>query len=80
MKVFVDEMPKSCWDCPCFHVDDDQSGCALAGDDYLDKNYYRGDDADFDCVCPLEDIAEHDAKLTKQVCQELVAAVTKKMK
>ena len=79
MKLYADKMPNNCWECPCFRPDDEEP-CGLAGNYDLDKHYYRGIDEDEDCVCPLEDIAAHDAQMTKQICKELVAAVTKKMK
>ena len=79
MKLYTDNMPNNCWVCPCFHPDNEEP-CRLAPDDDFDTCCYRGDDAPEFAICPLEDIAAHDAKVTKQVCKELVAAVTKKIK
>ena len=56
MKVYVDEMPEDCWHCPCFRPDLEQP-CWL-GDDF-EKNYYRGDDAPDDAVCPLRSLEDY---------------------
>ena len=56
MKVYVDEMPKDCLDCPCI------SGCYYCN--------LLHDTVDFDCVprnCPLQSLAEHDKELKDHI-------------
>ncbi len=59
MKVYVDELPESCCDCPC---DDDSLGCYFGLDSELHKR------AEW---CPLQTISEHDKQVRKEVVQEI---------
>lgn len=68
MELYTNKMPKNCWECPCFNMNDEQP-CRLAEDD--DKCYYRGDDEPEDAVCPLKSLAAHDVEVTKQVCKDI---------
>lgn len=52
MKIYVDKLPKSCWECPCFKRDMEQS-CGL-DDEY--KDYFL-DEIDGG-ECPLHTIEE----------------------
>lgn len=66
MEVYVDKKPKSCWECPCFQMNIEQS-CGLDNEDkgfYLDE--IEGDN------CPLKLIkdycsgAENDMAVNKE--------------
>lgn len=59
------EMPKSCWECPCFRNDLEQP-CGL---DDEDKGYFL-DEIDGG-ECPLKALAEHDKQIRKEVVQEI---------
>lgn len=57
MKVYVDEMPKRCSDCPCFQ-DDIEWNCGI--DD--GTNYYFLDEIDGG-ACPLHSLTDHDQQV-----------------
>lgn len=52
MKVYVDKLPKDCWECPCFRFSDNESPCGL--NDKQD-DYFKFDG---ECNCPLHTIGE----------------------
>ncbi len=65
-KVYVDELPESCFDCHCAHY----GGCVID----------TGNVEDFDNFdwserrakhCPLIDIKTHDRELVKEVCEKI---------
>ena len=58
-KVYVDEFPKSCWDCFC--QDNENGRCKILGKytDYVPKD------------CPLIDIKVHDRELVKEVLEKV---------
>ena len=70
MKVYVDELPKDCWECPCFRNDIDFP-CGL-GDGTQD---YFLDEIDGG-KCPLKSLADY----TKQVREEVVNEIREKVK
>ena len=59
IKVYVDELPKSCWDCFC--QDNENGRCKILEKytDYVPKD------------CPLIDIKTHDRELIRQVCEKI---------
>lgn len=59
IKVYVDELPKSCWDCFC--QDNENGRCKILEKytDYVPKD------------CPLIDIKTHDRELVKEVCEKI---------
>lgn len=62
MKVYVDELPKDCIDCPCeseyyCNLLKEDIGCCKWGE--LHKN------------CPLQSLSDHDKQLRKEVCDEI---------
>lgn len=62
-KVYVDELPKSCWDCPMLANKDSGEAepyCVLT-------DLYLGDYEH----CPLIDIKTHDRGLVKEVCEKI---------
>lgn len=68
MKVYVDELPKSCRDCFC-NVED--TWCALSdgemGDiceEYDNKTRHK--------KCPLQSIADYTKQVRKEVCEKFV--------
>ena len=77
MKIFVDELPKSCFDCPC--------AIASQRQQWRDKKR-KMDSYMEDCMhciplnkwiikrpkdCPLQSLAEHDNQILKEVVQEI---------
>ena len=62
MKVYVDELPKDCIDCPCeseyyCNLLNEDIGCCKWGE--IHKN------------CPLQPISDHDKQVRKEVVQEI---------
>lgn len=57
MSFYVDEMPKDCFECPCFRFDLEKT-CALADINRFDVCYYRGEDAPDNAICPLKELKE----------------------
>ena len=72
MKVYVDELPKNCDECVCYHDEDsyEDSKCNLTNNCV----WYNKDEF-FDCLeerhqdCPLQPIAEHDKQVKKEVVE-----------
>ena len=62
-KVYVDELPKTCWDCSC-QID---KYCGVlkcdVSDEMFDNIKYK--------YCPLIDIRDHDRELVKKVCGKI---------
>lgn len=63
IKVYVDELPESCNECPCecdYH-------CGVLNCDVIDQicNDTKYKD------CPLIDIKDHDRELVKEVCEKI---------
>lgn len=59
MKVYVDELPKSCWDCPC--IKGDNGLCKL-----LQKYVY-----DTPKSCPLQSLADYTKQVRKEICDKI---------
>ena len=62
MKVYVDELPKDCIDCPCeseyyCNLLNEDVGCCKWGE--IHKN------------CPLQSLSDHDKQVRKEVCKEI---------
>jgi len=62
------ELPKSCWECPCFRNDLEQ-GCGLddEGKDYFLDEIDGGE-------CPLKSLAEHDNDLLTKFADRIKMA------
>ena len=62
MKIYVDESPKDCIECPC----ETEYYCNLLNEDvgYLKWGEIHKD-------CPLQSIADHDKQVRKEVCEEI---------
>lgn len=65
MKVYVDELPKNCFECPCFGNDID----FLCGLNDGTKDYYL-DEIDGG-ECPLQSLADYTKQVRKEVVQEV---------
>ena len=62
MKVYVDEMPKDCIDCPCeseyyCNLLNEDVGCCKWGE--IHKN------------CPLQSLADYTKQVRKEVCEKI---------
>lgn len=62
-KVYVDELPESCEDCPCYDFDIGGCQCKDPHFTYQSINRFKG--------CPLIDIKTHDRELVKEVCEKI---------
>ena len=62
-KVYVDELPESCEDCPCYNFD--VGGCQCQ------NIYVPNDEINRFNGCPLIDIKTHDRELVKEVCEKI---------
>lgn len=70
-KVYVDELPKSCWECPCFK-NDLEFPCGLSDgtQDYF-KDEIDGEN------CPLVLLKTHDRELVNEVCEKIKHNISK---
>ena len=62
MKVYVDELPKDCIDCPCeseyyCNLLNEDVGCCKWGE--IHKN------------CPLQSLADYTKQVRKELCEEI---------
>lgn len=62
-KVYVDELPKSCYICPCY--DTSEGFCSMTGS-YI--KYKKGRILQ---DCQLIDIKDHDRELVNKVCEKI---------
>lgn len=63
-KVYVDELPESCDECPCHSVMEDR--CVLLRKQAIEP---------FLQSCPLKLIKTHDRELVKEVCEKIARNV-----
>lgn len=83
MKIFVDELPKSCEECPfCEYFEKDAHGkgkhevaCYFNGS--LGNILYGNQTSPK--TCPLKSLADHDKQVRKEVVQEINAELYNKM-
>ena len=59
MKVYVDEMPKDCWDCPMHDGENGWCKMLVCYTDYIPKD------------CPLQSLADHDKQVRAEVVKEI---------
>lgn len=64
-KVYVDELPKNCYECPCFK-NDLELPCGLSDGT---EDYFK-DEIDGGC-CPLQSLKTHDRELVEKVCEKI---------
>ena len=58
MRIYVDELPKDCWDCPMHDGENGQCKMLVCYTDYIPKN------------CPLQSLADHTKQVRKEVCND----------
>ena len=68
-KVYVDELPKNCYECPCFK-NDLELPCGLSDGT---EDYFK-DEIDGGC-CPLQSLKTHDREFVKEVCEKIARNV-----
>lgn len=61
MKIYVDELPKSC--SKCEFCDKDNGLCNILGQCFRDGYDYSD--------CPLQSLADHDKQVRNEVCEEI---------
>lgn len=61
MKLYVDELPKSCLECPCFNK--------VNGRCQIDNLYMDTDSEPIEC--PLQPLSDYTKQVRKEVCEEL---------
>ena len=71
MKVYVDELPKDCLDCPCeseyyCNLLNEDVGCCKWGEIHKD--------------CPLKSLADYTKQVRKEVCEEIIKKLKSKEK
>lgn len=64
-KVYVDELPKCCWDCPCYDMYELQCQINYADCENIDATEERHK------YCKLKTIQDHDRELVKEVCEKI---------
>ena len=80
MKLYVDELPKSCAECEWFtsnHIGDHRNFCLLARMPFYNtkeerekgRGQHKNGLSDFEC--PLKPLAEYDKKIKNKVIQKL---------
>lgn len=62
-KVYIDELPESCTDCPCYDFDMGGCQCKDPHFTYDSINRFKG--------CPLIDIKTHDRELVAKVLEKV---------
>lgn len=73
-KVYVDELPEYCDDCPCSLRDKDD--CAYCNLLHKNIGYDFGKRPKH---CPLQSLKTHDQELVKEVCEKIRNAVNKSL-
>lgn len=63
MKVYVSELPKSCWE--CIFADNQKGYCDLQETRILRQFTKR------DSGCPLQSLADYTKQMRKEVCEEI---------
>lgn len=66
MKVYVDELPKKCEDCPFFNL---QDGYCSQQDMHLDFDFRK--DTGIDIDCPLQSLSDYTKQVRNEVCEEI---------
>ena len=63
MKVYVDELPKSCIGC-CFEC---SAFCCINNNYVIDDYFKKTKNKD----CPIQSLSDHDKQVRKEVCEEI---------
>ena len=84
MKVYVDELPKSCEECPCYSYSEGFCNCEYWWQkykeikdvqDYTHLGYKQNERPD---DCPLQSLADYTKQVRREVVQELKGKVEKR--
>lgn len=67
MKIYVDKLPKSCFECPLRYYECDSYWCA----GYEGSNVLFANEVKELNLCPLQSLAEHDKQVNKEVCEKI---------
>ena len=59
MRMYVDELPKDCWDCPMHDGENGQCKMLVCYTDYIPKN------------CPLQSLTDYTKQVRKEVCEKI---------
>lgn len=65
MRIYVDELPKDCWDCPMHDGENGQCKMLVCYTDYIPKN------------CPLQSLSDYTKQVRKEVCERLDKTIEK---
>lgn len=65
MKIYVDELPKDCWDCPMHDGENGWCKMLVCYTDYIPKD------------CPLQSLADYTKQVRKEVCDGLALSLIK---
>ena len=77
MKVYVDELPKSCEKCPCYSYSEGFCNCEYWWQkykkikdvqDYTNLGYKQNERPN---DCPLQSLADYTKQVRKEVCEEI---------
>lgn len=68
MKVYVDELPESCCNCPCLNSDCDY-GCSCNLNAFLEEEHFDIDKKPDNC--PLQSLTDYTKQVRKEVCEEI---------
>ena len=73
MTIYVDELPKECFECPCFEGIETPAFCPCRLD-FIEndkvQNYHKFDECN-DNVCPLQSLTDYTKQVRKEVCEEV---------
>ena len=58
MRIYVDELPKDCWDCPMHDGENGQCKMLVCYTDYIPKN------------CPLQSLTDYTKQVRKELCDD----------
>lgn len=71
MRIFVDELPKYCEECPCCNSDYEKGYCCNLG-------VFNEETCDYSLVgkqrcidCPLQSLTDYTKQVRKEVCEEI---------
>lgn len=78
MKVYVDELPKNCEECPMCRSGKlklQRKGRYIEAEQCVFGQYkYQTIDDEID-TCPLQSIAKHDKQVRKEVCDKIIKSI-----
>lgn len=73
MKVYVDELPKDCFECPCFEGVETPAFCPCRLD-FIENDKVQNYHKFYECndnICPLKSLSEHDKQVRKEVLEKV---------